>query len=565
MNLINIKMDFAFFLSVALATVAGLAQGSVKAAVVGPPAGSGAVDGVAPATVFELGTGGIGHINLVPYYTVLGGFDTYLNVINTDTRNGKVVKVRFRTGANADTVFDFTLLLAPGDMWAAAVTRDAASGRPRLASGDPSCTLPADVRQTFGTAQLADWPQSTAAAQAGEGQVEIITMADIPPASTVLIAALRPAAGGTPCAAEVLAPLATDPASYAQARSLGLEVPTTGLLTDWTLINVPRASSFTGIATAIEARAGAGGAAGYGNIVFSPQTGVAVPSLEQIRQQTADPLLRGAVADNAAAAGQGLAGVAPGLAARQSDLPDLSTPYLPAGLNTLAGGVATRVQAHALSKTLAVAAITNQYVLDPALDARTAWVLSLPTRRLNVAAHPQSGGFRYTNWTVDDAGNPLGLGTSNYFDPGFVNPLSSQPVCFLALRHLNADAATAAGRRTATVYADRDGGLAGNFDQSPSVPGPSHQLLCGSTSAIWFIPGAMGSLATGSVLGPTATPLILPLLPKSGWTRFETRGVGRQGLPMIGFAAIELFNAAAAPGVAGTYGVTFPHAMTSVP
>lgn len=39
---------------------------------------------------------GDGHILLVPYYTVQDGNVTAFNIVNTDTKNGKAVKVRFR-------------------------------------------------------------------------------------------------------------------------------------------------------------------------------------------------------------------------------------------------------------------------------------------------------------------------------------------------------------------------------------------------------------------------------------------------------------------------------------
>jgi hypothetical protein len=51
----------------------------------------------------------------------------------------------------------------------------------------------------------------------------------------------------------------------------------------------------------------------------------------------------------------------------------------------------------------------------------------------------------------------------------------------------------------------------------------------------------------------------------SGWARLSTPGVGGIGLPIIGFAAMELFNAAATPGIAGTYSQAFAHSMTLVP
>ena len=85
---------------------------------------------VAAATTLEFNGDGIGHSLLVPYYTVQGAEFTLFNVQNTDMLNGKAIKVRFRGAENSDDVFDITVLLSPGDVWGAAITRDA--GAPAL-------------------------------------------------------------------------------------------------------------------------------------------------------------------------------------------------------------------------------------------------------------------------------------------------------------------------------------------------------------------------------------------------------------------------------------------------
>jgi hypothetical protein len=363
---------------------------AAHAAVIVPPPGL--IDGTASAAVMQVNPSGIGHVNIVPYYTVQGGFDTYLNLTNTDTRNGRAVKVRFRGAGNGDTVMDFTVLLSPGDMWSTAVTKDAATGLPRLVYVDKSCTLPAAVQTLFNTARLIPslGNQFTLAQQAGEGYVEILTMADIPPDTSPtappLFTAIRQVNGSPPCSTSALYPPAADSTSYADARSKGLDAPTTGLMTRWTLINVPRASAYTGTATAVEARVTTGGQAGYGNVVLSPQTSQAVSDLHQVRAGTTDPLLRGGVADNTGNTGQSLDGVVVAVPAVASDFPDLSTPYLPSlPVPATSFGAAAKLQIHALSKALAVSSFANEYVLDPAIAARTEWVVTMPTRRYSVA------------------------------------------------------------------------------------------------------------------------------------------------------------------------------------
>ena len=124
--------------------------------------------------------GGIGHQLVFPYFTAQGANATLLSITNTDTTNGKLVKVRFRGAANSDDLYDFQVALSPGDMWTAAVTRDATSGAASLSTTDKSCTLPASVNGTFNLQRV----DGNAAAQTLEGYVEVINMANIPPVGT---------------------------------------------------------------------------------------------------------------------------------------------------------------------------------------------------------------------------------------------------------------------------------------------------------------------------------------------------------------------------------------------
>ena len=94
------------------------------------------------ATSLKISPTGKGHMLIVPYYTVQSGNATLLNIVNSDKLNGKAVKLRFRGAANADSVFDFTLLLGPGDVWAAEVSQNPGTGFARLYTPDNSCTMP---------------------------------------------------------------------------------------------------------------------------------------------------------------------------------------------------------------------------------------------------------------------------------------------------------------------------------------------------------------------------------------------------------------------------------------
>jgi hypothetical protein len=542
---------------------------TAHAAVVAPPAG--VIDGTPAATVMQVNPSGIGHVNIVPYYAVGNGFDTYVNITNTDTRNGKAVKLRFRAAGNGDTVYDITLLLSPGDRWAAAITMDRPTGLPRLVHGDRSCTLPTAVQATFGTARLSGSPAArfTKAMHASEGYVEILNMADVPPgaapSASPLFTAIQHVSGVAPCTSSVLNTLLADATSYADARGKGLEVPTTGLMSRWTLINVGRAAAYTGVATAIEARAGTNGPAGYGNLVLWPQTAEVLSNLEQLRNATSDPLLRGAVIDNSQSAGQDLNGVPPIVQAVSSDLPDLSTPYLPSWLPTATSwGAMAKRQIHATSRALAVSSFANEFVLDPSIAARTDWVWTLPTRRYNAAinyADPNYG-LRYSNWTTDDQGTPL-TGTANYFTPQN-NWLSSADTGCLSGLVLESNDLQGSGRRSGGVFSDTEGGLQVRWTTS-FVPAPMPPTICGSTGVLGF--RALNDIADKSIFGSIWTLFSTAHFDglKGGWARIGTPGLAGNGLPFIGFAAMELFNSAATPGFAGTYGLAFPHSTTTVP
>src|SRR5690554_6768852 len=79
--------------------------------------------GASAANAYEaFGVEGTGNSLVIPYYTVQGGNNTLINIVNTDTENGKAVKVRFRGAERSDDVFDFQVFLSPDDMWTANVS-----------------------------------------------------------------------------------------------------------------------------------------------------------------------------------------------------------------------------------------------------------------------------------------------------------------------------------------------------------------------------------------------------------------------------------------------------------
>lgn len=397
-------------------------------------------------------------------------------------------------------------------------------------------------------------------------------MADIPPATpqgvaSPLYAAIKQSNGVATCSTAALNPLSVNATSYADARAKGLEVPTTGLLTQWTLINVPRALSFTGRATAIEARVGVGGAAGYGNVVLAPQTRSPVLDLVLVRSLTADAALRGGVGNNGTTSNQIPSNVA-SLPAFECDFPDLSTPYLPAALvGGQAPGAAPKIHAFLVGQALSSTSLSNEFVQEPLIAAHTDWVITMPTRRFNITpvypggSMPMAGSAEFTNLTFDDSGNPLNAGTKNYFVAG-VNILDFEfdPICVRAGDAYSASDPTAADYRTASTFRDQESADASLQREGDPATRPPFRL-CGQTMVLRFSkPLTDASLG---VLGSVRNRWDLRAPPNGGWGRVSTAGIGGLGLPIIGFAAMELFNGAVMPGFAGSFGQTYPHSTTA--
>ena len=579
------------------AVIAGLGFASVaNALVVGPIAAAAPVVNTTAvaADTLVVDTDGLGHINLVPYYSVQSGYDTYINIVNTDMAHGKAVKVRFRGASNSDDVFDFTLLLSPGDKFAFALTKDAATGLPMLVKAgapndDTSCTLGgtsgnginAINGEKFVTARLK--PQLTGDAlanEAREGYVEILNMADIPltvPA-TPLFTAIKHVKDATtgkyiaPCTPASLAVMASNPTSYdgpeaTSAINKGLEVPTTGLMTNWTVINVAKAASYTGNAVAVEARVSATGVPGYGNVVMFPQNNTPMLNVgaDPTTRYTSDPLIRGAY-----------------IQAANYDFPDLSTPYLNDALDAtgiISGTTRPYHQASFLTKSLAVTSVMNEFLTYSGLAAKTDWIFSFPTRRYNIAV--QYGAVDTIRWSDLSLGGVVGTYTAvNYFventavAPAAANgnviknpdePTKSYQLCVTGIGYQTSAAAAALAPYTSAVTNDFDEWLFGPTDPgvsfviSPAVPGVTPTLaFCGEVAVFKFNAASTDT----SVLGASVAVKGLTMPYTNGWTRLATPGLGAPngvGLPIIGSAVTELNNS----GAAGAgYGQTFPHRKT---
>ena len=531
------------------AMIGGLGFAGAASAVVlnGTLVPNAATLGATNATAFELTNGGVGHNLIVPYFTAQDGNMTVLHLTNTDVKNGKAVKVRFRGAANSDDILDFQVLLSPGDVWTGAVTAGA-DGVAQLTTADGTCTVPKltkGVAQSFDTRRLqGSLSAADKAAGTREGYVEIFNMADIPdldvygaPAGkSALFKAIKHVGGVAPCTASVIdtALLETN-YTEATAAAAGFATPTTGLMGDWYIINVAKTTTFSGGATALTA-VSAPGVAGRGNFVLFPQLSASVGAPDAF---TADPALR-TVAANASttktvlgALGALPAGYTlPVVEAAYYDLPDLSTPYLaPANTPITAAGAA--IQAELLTKQLSVKSITNQYANDASITAKTDWVFSMPTRRYSVAMD-----YR--------AAAPVRV-----FTPGIVNGATA----FFYTGNTAVDAGKICVNSDGQSFFDREE----TTKSSGAVFSPGSvdkTRFCGETSVLSFADAGTSVLGATVARQDTGSSAYV-----NGWSVISTNN-GGAGLPILGSSFIKLTNPQASAGMSGTYGITWPHRFT---
>jgi len=511
------------------------------------------------ATVLEVTPAGTGHILLVPYFSTQNGNVSLLNIVNTDTTNGKAVKLRYRGAANSDDIYDITIFLSPGDVWSAEVSQK--DGVSFLTTPDNSCTLPASVNAPFATNRVKGNDKS----QTLEGYIEILNMADVPAklvdAGGVTVNRANPlytatkhvsSTGVAPCEtipsqlADLAAGVALDgtdatdlPLIAANPNAFnvrGYTFPTGGLMANWSIVNISKAGSFTGDATAVVAKdvAGDAGVSAQGNIVFSPQSAAAQPAAT-IAGLTADPLLvAGSIWDK-----DGVwtpTGTAPVKAALY-DFPDLSTPYI--------GAIAPLDQANMLGSALATLSVTNEYLTNPAVSFATDWTFSMPTRRYNVALDYANSRALFNAGVETDGANPA----ASFFSP--VNTSLNADKTLLCVRP------EPSGTSTLSYRNQSEQTSTGGYVISPGDVAVLD--FCGETNVLSF------NNAEGSVLGSviarkniqTVKSATTTAVYTDGWLKLGTPGLndavaapntGYHGLPILGHAYAKALGVAASLG-----------------
>jgi hypothetical protein len=469
------------------------------------------------ATQVNLAANGVGHYLFAPYFTTQGDNNTLLSVVNTDTTNGKAVKVRFRGAANSDDVMDFTVFLSPGDVWTASLTQGT-DGLTQITTPDNSCTLPQIIKNepfaTFRLQQALDADKQ--AEHTREGYVEILNMADVPSGSALYNNIKHKLDkngknGVAPCDYTAFGRL-TEPGFFGTAAEIeaqGLSAPTGGLTGGWQIVKLSNISTYSGTHVAVSADTAAG-VPGTGNIVFAPQREEAIGRAALVTE-TADPLLRAGT-------------VAPAY----MDLPDMSTPLV---------GTDADVQAVALSRALSKTRVLNEFVSTAAgapVPGNTDWVVSQPTRRYSLAV------------------NYGRLGASSIAASPSVTGFYSSGNTFLKTGDFG-DVICTGGALSGTDREESRGGVSFSPRNVPE--------FCGEVFVLSFNDSgvAPSKVLSANVTKQTANVLYTDKsIVQAGWAQlsFQSGGItGWTGLPLTGFAATSLLNQAQN----GNYGYTAAH------
>jgi hypothetical protein len=131
----------------------------------------------------------LGDLAIVPYYTVMEGFATGVNIINTANET-QVIKFRFRRATDSMDALDFNVVLSPYDMYTGFIS---AKGDDIVwRSNDNSCTAPAlDANGEFVMPDIYREDAET-------GYIEIISMGSADSAAAPIAIAAKHGSDGMP-------------------------------------------------------------------------------------------------------------------------------------------------------------------------------------------------------------------------------------------------------------------------------------------------------------------------------------------------------------------------------
>lgn len=421
-----------------------------------------------------------GQVLVGPYYTVQNGQETILSVVNT-TADTKAIKVRFLEAVNSRDVLDFNLYMSPYDVWTAKLTSDSGTGGVKIITLDQSCTVPMipdggePFRKIAYDGSMPEYPLdggATTYRRLREGHIEIIEMgiADVGDLGawdrTGNGIADSTHVDGIPESCDTFQANWTTPTGEWKSLDNNTLPPTGGLFGGAAVINVQAGYEF--------------------DIPFTTLGDFSVVSLH----------------------------VAPGTLA--PDLRDANPPVSEVRgedgklyIDTWTQGI------DAVSATLMADRLFQEYTINPAVEAATAWVISFPTKH------------EYVD-----------LDVSSHLWP-FTQEFANGHSCDIT-------AQIAWNREEEVEEGDED-------DYSP-MPPVLNTKLCWETNIVNFEGG--DPLSSGDTSIDFPTPF------KNGWGmvgfgqpqhKMEAQNI-HYGLPAIGFRATKLGNSNV--GIGATYAVS---------
>ena len=496
------------------------------------------------AGAVNLPANGLGQVLIFPYYTARDGWQTTLNIINTNEANFLAVRLRVMEGRNSRDVKDFTITLSPGDVFPAVIEKipNVDGVRIRRAPNDTTCVTPisdgsGNPNDGFVLSEEAYSPPDNedggtyGMSRLYEGYVVAYVMGHAPANTGALAGALHNPAGNTNC--EAIRGLYSKASLPTTAQLFGQ--PINALKGNYSFLNVGRGTAAGGNAVAlanfvtilpaatenpalpVPPRPGCIGlfqnkfGAPVGtNTPWVPDNNAAVCSNILTAQEPFDflePSLNDAYPAQAVVFNNVPAAINPlGVVA------DVWPPAAPAAFGFLA-----------VSEVLRAATVVNEWSTNPNLGVSTDWVVT----------HPTKGFF------TDD--RPAGSFQAAVTPTRFPN-LPPVPGAPFAQRY-NGQSCNQVGYRIWDRDEDRASPGPGGEVSSPNPPAPNLSL-CYETNVIPFGESVFGSELVPQEIGQLDAARE-SLNKPYGWLRLDlftdpqaaanATSLGGPGLPAIGF------------------------------
>lgn len=504
-------------------------KNSLTTAVVAGLAGVAGIANISNAV--NLNPDGIGQVLVYPYYTVQGGNDTLISVVNT-TNTGKAVKVRFLEGRNSREVLDFNLYLSEFDVWTAGVFSLAADGPGNLTTADNSCTVPG-IKSSIavslptlangqryvpfrnfayvGSVTGVDDAGPNALSRTREGYIEMIEMGTLVEGSDSDISATH--VNNVPISCPDLE-AAWAPGGYWAANSnTDMLPPSGGIYGGGAIVNVANGTYINYNADALER---------YSVVRQHTNPGNILPNL--------------ATGSNCTVAGgcPNIAGTIP-LDGMESIVFDNGT--------LIVSNWSSTNRVDAVSAVFAYDNLINEYTVETGLGARSEWVVTFPTKRfyvdpLFVASAQAPFTVRFTGTEGNgQACEPIGISAYNREEARPIGSIDFSPLPPSGVTAFCFEAQVVTFNQTTGATAILGATYANNISTS----------FTGSVFENGWVNIDLAADANGTVLHRSRSSI--------DFDQFE-------GLPVTGFWALTVANQNAAPGVRGFYGGAFRHRGT---